>query len=145
MRLHQPSVAPATSALTRGLRAHDAAEPEVSHRGVDHLGLPGGRTVAQAVVGCAEMGTALDELAGNSELRLVWVVALLGGEDARVDGRAATGLHVLVGVAGNVPVRGPLPDVAGHVMEPISVRWERADWRRAFVAVGEQVLPGEFP
>src|SRR5262245_60888838 len=35
----------------------------------------------------------------------------------------------------------PLPDVAGHVEEPVPVRWERPDRRRAFEAVELQVLP----
>src|SRR5215831_4978626 len=42
-------------------------------------------------------------------------------------------------------VAGPFPDVAGHVVEPVAVRRERAHRRGALVAVGEQVLPGELP
>jgi hypothetical protein len=47
-------------------------------------------------------------------------------------------------VARDVPVRRPLPDVSGHVVEAVAVRREAPDRRRAFVPVELQVLPGEL-
>ncbi len=46
--------------------------------------------------------------------------------------------------AGREPVARPLPDVAAHVVEPVAVRGEAADGRRALEAVLLQVLPGEL-
>src|SRR4051812_34862086 len=40
-------------------------------------------------------------------------------------------------------VRGPLPDVAGHVTESITVRGEGLNRRGALVPIDLQVLPGE--
>src|SRR4029078_1479191 len=60
---------------------------------------------------------------------------------ARVRDRAtrAVDLRVLL-----VPVRGPFPDVAGHVVETVAVRLERTDGRGPLEAVLEQVLPWEL-
>src|SRR2546423_2728316 len=40
-------------------------------------------------------------------------------------------------------VGGPLPDIPGHVIEPVAVRRKRADRRRAYKPVEPHVLPGE--
>src|SRR6266498_603766 len=98
--------------------SHDATEADVAHARVDHLRLARRGTVAEAVVRGTEVRAALDHLARDAELRLVRVVALGLRDDARVDGRAAAGLDDLVGAGGDVPVAGPLPDVARHVVEP---------------------------
>ena len=60
---------------------------------------------------------------------------------ARIVERAAGLLDLAVVL---VPVGGPLPDVAGHVVEAVAVGRKRADRRRPLVAVLEQVLPGEL-
>src|SRR5262245_13299670 len=44
----------------------------------------------------------------------------------------------------DVPVGRPFPDVPGHVVEVVAVRWEASDRRRALVAVELRVLPGEL-
>src|SRR3954447_21972627 len=43
------------------------------------------------------------------------------------------------------PVRAPLPDLAGPVVEGVSVRRERTHRRCARIAVGLRVLAGEGP
>src|SRR4030095_5934007 len=43
-----------------------------------------------------------------------------------------------------IPIRGPLPYIAGHITEPVSVCRKRADWRGPFVAVDQKVLVGEL-
>src|SRR5690606_5908732 len=49
----------------RDRRSHDAAEPEVGRGGVDGLRQAGGRAVAAAVVGGAQVRPALHHLAGH--------------------------------------------------------------------------------
>src|SRR4030095_10382929 len=97
----------------RSLRSsRHAPKSDVTHAGVDHLRLPRRRSVAQAVVRRAQMGAALDHLARNAKLRLGRIVTFFGRHDARIDRRAAAWLDDLVRVPGNIPVRGPLPDIA---------------------------------
>src|SRR5580704_7828629 len=61
-----------------------------------------------------------------------------GGRPLRVV-RYTAGAEILV-VVRAVPVAGPLPDVAGHVVEFVSVRGELGDGREAGVAVFAGVL-----
>src|SRR6188508_3435114 len=42
------------------------------------------------------------------------------------------------------PVARPLPDVAGDVVEPVSVGWEAADRRCSIEAIELEVLPREL-
>ena len=58
--------------------------------------------------------------------------------------RDAAGTRHLVGVTRREPVSRPLPDVPGHVVEPVAVRGKAADGRCSLVAVELQVLPGEL-
>ena len=44
----------------------------------------------------------------------------------------------------SIPIGGPLPDVADHVVKAIAVRWKSADRRRALVAVVFQIFVREF-
>ena len=100
----------ASGALGTG-RAHDAAKADVRRRGVDRLALARGGAEAQAVVRRAQVRAALDHAPGD----------VLAGEHAR---RAARVL-LRVAVGGGPVVRGPLPDVARHVVEPVAVGRER--------------------
>src|SRR5579859_5950104 len=72
-----------------GLATQDAAEPEMHGRGVDSLTLAGRRTVAQAVVGGAEVRAALDHAARDVRSWLAGHQAVLRGSDPRVPGCAA--------------------------------------------------------
>src|SRR5262249_48454211 len=38
-------------------------------------------------------------------------------------------------MARHIPVARPLPDIADHVVEPVSIGWETADWGDARIAV----------
>src|SRR6266487_2430937 len=105
--------------------------------------LPGGRPVAQAVVGCAEVRAALDHLARDVLAGLAGRVAALGAVDPRVAGDAARP-GGLGGMAWRVEVAGPLPDVAGHVVQAVAVGAERPDGRGPRVPVALEVLPGEL-
>src|SRR5882724_8924522 len=122
-------------------RADDAAESQMAGCGIDRLGHARGRAIAPAVVGRAEIGAALHHLAGDGNLRHARVAAAAALAAARVVDRAAGVVDLAVVL---VPVGGPFPDIAGHVVEAVTVRRERADGRDAFVAVGAQVLPREL-
>jgi len=43
-----------------------------------------------------------------------------------------------------VPVAGPFPDVADHVVNAVTVRWKRGNRRRALEAVVVQILSRKF-
>src|SRR5271169_349840 len=124
--------------------AGNAAEPDVVHAGVDHLRLPRRWTITQTVVGRAQVRAAFDHLARNSKLRLRGIVALGWRDNPRIDCRAAAGLDHFVSVAADKPITGPFPDVTRHVVQTVTVRRERSDWRGPLVAVVKQVLPGEL-
>src|SRR5688500_17104301 len=83
--------------------SHDAAEPHVARRRVDRLGEARGGPVAAAVVRRAQVRAALEHLAGDSDLRLAWVVAALLARPARV-GRDAARLLTRGGVSGPIPI-----------------------------------------
>ena len=114
----------------------------MAHAGVDHLRPARRRTVAQAVGVGAQVRAALDHLAPDPELRLARVVALLEVATARV-GRDAARRAGVVRVAAGPPVVGPLPDVAGHVVETEPVGREAADRRGAGVAALLGAAPRE--
>ena len=91
------------------------------------------RPVAEAVVRGAEVRAALDDAARERSSP-----ALAAG--GRAAGWSVAGCR-------REEVAGPLPDVAGHVVEAVAVRREAADGRRAVVAVvpgsaRELALPG---
>src|SRR6478609_2599614 len=87
-----------------------AAEADVAGRRVDGLGRPGGGTEPEAVVRCAQVGPALDDPAGLD-------LARGDGAGPAVDRRTAAGPGRLDLVAIGPPVRGPLPHVAGDVVQ----------------------------
>src|SRR3954463_15996971 len=97
--------------------------------------MPGSWAVTAAIAGCAEVGPALDHLAGNFTARVAWVVAAIHYRPARVL-RDAAGLLNLRRMLRGVPVGRPLPDVADHVGEAVTVRREGADRRCPLVGAG---------
>src|SRR5215470_8171745 len=126
-----------------GPAAQDAAEAEMAGGAVLRLALPGGGPVAQAVVGCAQVRAALDDHTPEPDATVRAGLPGPGRARPGSTGRAASALR-LSPVPRREVVAGPFPDVAGHVVEPVAVRGERAHRRGALVAVGEQVLPGEL-
>src|SRR5262249_22315721 len=67
---------------------------------------------------------------------------VLSARAERID-RHAAGFLLLM--ARDIEVRGPLPDIADHIVEAIAVRRVCANWRGPLVAVFKQVLPGKLP
>src|SRR5215472_3749615 len=88
------------------------------------------RTISQAVISRTQVGSSLQHLARNTNLRCFGIVTVFAGI-ALGAGRTAC-LHGTVFLK---PIRSPLPDVAGHVVESIAVGREESDGRSAFKAV----------
>src|SRR5690349_16951396 len=105
--------------------------------GVGGLCLAGRRSVAEAVIGRAQVRPALDHKAG----KLVATPRSAGRRGSRVL-RTAARLWFLGGMGGREGVRRPLPDVSRHIVEAVPVGREVVDGRSAAVAVEKQVLPG---
>ena len=122
------------------LRPHDATEADVTGGGVDRVRVTGGRPVAAAIVRRTQVGAAFEHFARNPDLGLRGVVARIFGAATRIVGNAA-GFLPFGGMARVVPVRGPLPYVADHV---VAVRIRSAERRRPerpLVSVAAEVLP----
>ena len=87
---------------------------------IDGLRIARRRAVTSAIVGCAERRTALDYLARDTWSWKGRIVVLRFSYAARVM-RRATRLAGTMGVTGGIPILGPLPDFAGHVVEAVPV------------------------
>src|SRR5215831_15379657 len=85
------------------------------------------------------MRAALQHLAGNPDFGLAGVVARVLTTAARVR-RDAAGLLSICLVPGRVPVAGPFPHVADHVVDAVAVRRECGHWRGAIVPVKLAIL-----
>src|SRR5437762_4492772 len=83
-------------------------KPDMASGCVDRLGVPRGGTVTAAVVRRAQMRAALDDLAGNLDVRLAGIVTRCLRAAARVF-RDAAGFGRIGLVLLRVPVRGPFP------------------------------------
>src|SRR4051812_20034673 len=99
----------------------DAPEAEVRHARVDHLRLPCRRPIAKAVVRRAQMRASLHDASWNRELWLAPIIARVRRGDARIRRRAAARLDDCIGVTRDEPIRGPLPDIARHVVQTEAV------------------------
>src|SRR5215831_9869148 len=125
---------PRTTRLT-----NDAAETDMTRRGVDRLGTTRGRAVTAAVVRRALVRTALQHLAWNFDFRLAGVVARLLATAPRID-RNAAGLVGIGLVPSRVPVGGPFPHIADHVVNAVAVRRECSHRRGSLVSVELHIL-----
>src|SRR5712691_11488735 len=121
----------------------DASKAKMSRGCVDRLRVPRCRPVASAVVRRTQVRAAFDDLAWNLHVGGSGVVAIGLAPTARVL-RDAAGFWRIGLMPRRVPVGRPLPDVADHVVQTVTVRRERGDRRRAFEAVGIGVLAGKF-
>lgn len=81
----------------------DAAEAEMAHGCVDHLGLACCRSIAVAILRGAQVGPAFDDFAGNLELGLAGVVASFQ-RAASCRGRTAANRLISEAGLGRVPV-----------------------------------------
>src|SRR3954447_12605841 len=109
--------------------------------GVDRLRHAGGRTVALAVVRCTQVRTTFHDSSWNGDVRQPRIVAVVWVTAARVRHRAAGVGQVAVRL---VPVAGPFPNVADHVVQAVAVGWVGTDRGDADVAVGASVAYGKL-
>src|SRR6478752_8685725 len=101
--------------------------------------MAGRRTIAAAIVGCAQMRAALEHPARNLVFRLARIVAEMIGPTTRVL-RDAAGLQGISRMFGSVEVAGPFPDVADQIVNPIGIRREGGDRRGPLIAVELRIL-----
>src|SRR5215472_804898 len=114
----------------------------MARRGVDGLRHARGGAIAPAIIGRAKMGPTLHDLARYVHARHLRIETILARAPTRVVCAAAAGRDRPV--TRLVPVRGPLPDIADHVVEAVAVGWKGPHRRRAMVAVTTEILPREF-
>src|SRR6202012_5773845 len=100
---------------------HHAAKSEMARRRVDRFGVAGGGGIGPAVVSRAAEGATPDDLARNPDFGLAGIEALLGASAARIPWNAARLRRVGL-VPRGIPVGGPFPDIADHVVDAVSVR-----------------------
>ncbi len=125
-------------------RALDAPEPDVTGRGVDRLRMTSSRTIAPTVIRSAKMGSSLEDLARDADRRLPHVEASGLRPSSRVRRNAAC-LGNLIDVTRAVPIQGPLPDIADHVVDAVAI-WRKCVHRgRSIESVGRQVTLGKSP
>src|SRR5215510_4227643 len=113
----------------------------MARRSIDGLGHASRRSIAPAVVRRAEMRSAFHDFARDLDRWLVRIVAFVSFSAPRVEARAARLCYLLVLL---VPVHGPLPHVAGHVVEPVTVGRKTAHRRCSLEPVFFKILPGKF-
>src|SRR5215475_12874942 len=90
----------------------------MTSRGIDRLRHARCRSIASAVVWRAQMRSALHDFARDLDVRHVGIVALVSVAAFRVEARTARLRYLLVLL---VPIRGPLPHVAGHVVQAVAI------------------------
>src|ERR1700740_2882709 len=83
-----PSCSPSRRRPPPLAQPDDAAEPDVAGRRVDRLCQPRRRTVAITIIVAAEMRSALQHFAGDSNVALVRIEAVTPVAAARIDRNA---------------------------------------------------------
>jgi hypothetical protein len=116
---------------------------DMRRRGIDRFGMARSRSIAAAIAGRAKMGAALQHLPRNFDVRLMWIAALFFGAAARIP-RYATGLLRIGFMFGGIPVRGPLPNVANHVVKSEAIGKEGCHRRSSRETVRAQILIWEI-
>src|SRR6476620_9204278 len=99
---------PFSSSIMGFLLSLDATEPNVTGRCVDWLGMARRRPVAAAIIGRAQMRSALEHLARDLDVGRARVVALVFATAARVF-RDTAGLRRIGLMLGRVPIGRPFP------------------------------------
>src|SRR5262245_27879070 len=97
---------------------NDAAKTKMTSGSIDGLGHARRWSIAPAVVRCAQVRSAFHDFPRDLDVRHVGIVAFVSFSAFGVETRAARLRYLFVLL---VPVRGPLPYVAGHIAEPVTV------------------------
>src|ERR1700761_909866 len=106
---------------------------------IDRLGMTRRGAVAAAIIRRAEVRPTLEYLAGYPDIRKARIVAAVLAAAARIFGNAAR-LRRIGFVLRRVPVRGPFPDIADHVVKAVAVRSKGFHRRGAVVSVEMKVV-----
>ena len=88
----------------------------MARRTVDCLCVAGGRAVALAVIGSAQMRSALEHLARDRDVRRGGIKAFALRRAARIGRNAATAPAFAFEPGLAVPVGRPFPDIAGYII-----------------------------
>ena len=121
----------------------DAAKPDVAGGCIHRLGMARGGTIAPAIARCAQMRAALQHLARNPDLRLARIETGVLARAARVL-RNAAGLRDIRFVPVDIPVGGPFPGIADHVVNAVAVGRKRRHRRGARETIACQILVREI-
>src|SRR5215468_3198559 len=87
------------------------------------------------------MRPALHDFPRDLDIRHMGIETLVSFSAFGIEARAARLRYLLVLL---VPIRCPLPHVAGHLVETIAIGWKTSHRRSAFEPVFFKILPGEF-
>src|SRR3984957_10499037 len=101
------------------------------------------RAIAAAIIRRTQMRSPFEHLARNPDAGLAGVVALVFAAAAWIFRNAARLRRVGI-VPGRVPVAGPLPDIADHVVKAVAVRRKGFYRRGAVVTVEMKVMQREI-
>src|SRR5262245_66604593 len=102
-----------------------------------------GGPISPAIAWRAQMRAAFQDFAGNFDVGLTRIVAVGFGSAAGIFRYAARFWRIGL-MLRRVPVAGPLPYVADHVVEAVTVRRRCSHRRRPFVTAGSVFLWREF-
>src|SRR5690242_14127475 len=106
-------------------------------RCINWLGHTRSRSISPAVIGRAKERPTFHDLATHLHPRKARVVTLVELSTSRID-TSATGIDEFP--VFQIPITGPLPNIACHVVQPIAVWWKRTDRCGPLVTIFECVL-----
>src|ERR1700681_3451613 len=106
---------------------------------IDRLRMARRGPVAAAIIRRAEVRSSLQHLARNPDVRQTRIVACVLAAAARILWNTAR-LRRIGFVLRRVPVRGPFPDIADHVVKAVAVRSKGFYRRGAVVSVEVEIL-----
>src|SRR5512132_1296090 len=87
------------------------------------------------------MGPTFHYFAGNADVGHVRIMALVSFSTSRVEARATRLRNLLVLL---IPICGPLPNIAGHLVQPVAVGRKTSHRCRPLETVFFEILPGKF-
>src|SRR3954453_21246727 len=119
--------------------SNHAAKAEMAGRRIHRLGVARGWAITAAIIRRAEVRAAFDYLARNFYVGLARVIARVFATAARILRHAAR-LRRIGFVLLRIPVGGPLPDVADHVVHTVAIGRERRDGGGALISVRSKIL-----
>src|SRR3954468_621047 len=105
---------------------YNTPEPQMAHACINHLWLPCSRAVAQTIVRSAEMRTTFDCFSRDLYIGLAGIITFFRRDNSWINIRRTTGFHLIGALiqVRYVPVAGPFPYVACHVIQPITIGCE---------------------